>query len=243
MKDNRKVFDNLYEYDFEACVYNLLNNIQCDLSHIDYDNKELRNIQIGQMQKENPVLKHVLSDGMKRLIRLYVKENNLKEENLVWRQKDGFIVDKVLESTDISFKLLFRKNITKLIKSMDNKKLLILYMDNTVAIKGMIHKPLDTSFYKLMFNIDFSNRKKILEGCEYLRKTFLASNNMNWFARESKDGVITIPMKGDTLLKISKSMLSNIDSSDVDKFVIYSNYIYPFVQTLLIQYNERERRY
>lgn len=236
-----KIFENLYEYDFESCFYSMLNNVGYDLSTVEFDDKKIRNIQIGQLQKNNFLLKDFLASSVKRLLNLYIVENQLTDEDIVWKQKDGFIVTKVLNSNNITLPITLKNNISKLIKTMDNNKLLILYTNNVIDIKGLANKPMDISFYNLLLDIDFSNRKKVLEGCEYIRQTFYKSNNIKWFVRESKDGTLTIPMKGDCLLTVNKSALMNIDINDVDKEIIYNNYIYPFFQTLLIGYNQKRR--
>lgn len=239
--ENHFIYSDLYEYDFEACVYNILNNLGYDLSNINFHDKEQRNISIGLLQKDNPRLKYVLAKSMKNLIKLYIKENNISEDSIVWKQKDGFIIDKPLVVNNTTMTISFKNHVSKLIKTIDKTKILILYKDDSIAVKGMIQKPLDISFYKLLFNLDFSHRKKLLEGCEVIKNKFLDGTNIKWYVRLSKDGTYTIPMKGDVLLKINESSLWSVDINDVDKQIIFDNYIYPFFQVFLLTFNERKK--
>lgn len=237
-KDLDPIQENLFEYDFRACSYNILKNIGYDISKINFDDKIQRNIQIGLLQRENPAIKTFINSQMKSLIELYIRENKLNPEEIVWRQKDGFIITRVLEIDNITVELTFRDYVSKLISSMKRDKVLIIYGNNKIDIKGFSNKPIDLSFFDLFLKIDFSNKKKILYGCDYIRELFFKSDNIKWFTRESKEKELTIPLKGDILLNVNKSMLSSIDPNDVDKKVIFEMYIYPFFQTLLICYNQ-----
>lgn len=242
MYKSNYIFENLYEYDFESCFYNILNNIEYDMTDIPFENKTQRNIMIGYHQRNNFLVKQFLSNSIKRLINLYIMNLKILEDDIIWKQKDGFILTKPLEQVNITLSISYKNHISKLIKSMNKQKILILYSDNTFDLKGLSNKPIDLSFYDLLLNIDFSNRKSVLEGCEYIRYKIYTSNNPRWFIRKSKDDILTIPMKGDYLLQINKSSINNIDVNDIDKNIIYNNYIYPFFQTILLEFNERKRK-
>lgn len=236
-KDIFPIQSNLYEYDFMACSYNILKNLGYDVSKIPFENKLQRNISIGWLIKENPNLNTYIKNNTKNLLELYIEENNLKPDEIIWRQKDGFITNRLLENNNITIELTLRNCISHLISSMNRDKVLIIYDDNKIDIKGVRNKPIDLSFFELFLSIDFSNKKKLLERCEIIRQKFLKSENVNWFVREDSEGKLTIPLKGDVLFQVNKSMLKLINTDDIDKNIIYETYVYPFFQTLLICYN------
>lgn len=236
-KESELILSNLYEYDFEACLYNMLNNIGYDLSNISSEDKTSRNILLGKEQNKHPMLKHVFIQDVNNLLQLYLTQNNIAPENVIWTQRDGVITTCPIIENNISMKFKFKNNILHLISTMKRDKILILYSNHTIDIKGVINKPIDLGFYELMLNIDFSNRKKIFEGCESIRQKILNSKNKNWFIKKGNDGKLTIPMKGDTLLTVNPSFINNINIDDIDKQSIYDTYVYPFIQTILICYN------
>lgn len=226
------ILSNLYEYDFSACYYNILKNIGYDISNIEKNDKIKRNIQIGLLQKNNPRLSNELLNKTNNIIDHYLIENNINENEVIWRQKDGIITTKKLNKLNISMELEYRRTIMKLISSMDRNKVLLLYNMNEVDVKGVSNKPLDISFYKLFLNLNFCSKSQLFQGLENIRQNIHKSNNILWFSRESENG-IKIPLK-QGLINISKSALLSIDINDVDKTFLWEYYIWPFAQSLLL---------
>lgn len=238
-KDVEPIQSNLFEYDFRSCAYNVLKNIGYDVSNINESDKKMRNIQIGLLMRENKFLNTFITKQIKNILEFYIEENELEEHEIIWRQKDGLITTRKLEDTNSTIELELRNTVSKLISSLSRDKVLIIYNNNEISIKGIRNKPIDLSFFNLFLNLDFSNKKNILKGCDNIRKQFLSSTNINHFVREDKEGNLNIQMKEGMSIKVNKSMLRNINIKDIDKNVIYENYIYPFFQTLLVCYNER----
>lgn len=238
-KNIEPIQHNLFEYDFRSCFYNILKNIGYNVSSINKNDKTQRNIQIGLLMKSNPTINVMLTKQIKNILELYIKENNLKEEEIIWRQKDGLITKRSLNNTTLTIEFELRNTVSHLISSLNRDKVLIIYNNNEIGIKGIRNKPIDLSFFNLFLNLDFSNKKNILFGCEQIRQKFLESNNINWFVRKDKENNLNIQLKDGFVIKVNKSMLSSINIEDIDKNVIYENYIYPFFQTFLVCYNER----
>lgn len=231
------ILSNLYEYDFSSCYFRLLKNINYDISNINFEDKKIRNIQIGLLQKDNPVLAKFLLEKTKNLIDLYLLENDLIDENVVWRQKDGIIVNKPLKKLNLSLPIDYRNSISKLISTMKRDKLLIIYSNNSVVVKGVRNKPIDLSFYDLFNKINFIDRKEMFISLDILRNKIFNSENVFWFSIE-KDNNIYIPIKKMGTLKLTKSSLLNINPNDIDKNVLWEQYVWPYCQTLMIYYSK-----
>lgn len=226
------ISENLYEYDITACHYNILKSIGYDVSNINYDDKKQRNIQIGLLQRDNPSIAMLLESKANNILDIYLKENNILNTDVLWRQKDGFIIRKPLINTNITIPIDFRGNISKLIYSMNKKKMLILYSDNTYTTKGFSNKPYDTEFYKLFSKLNYSNKKILSSNMEQLRQYIMNSNNINWFVYPIENKLL-VPMK-EGMIKVDRGFINSIDITDIDRKYLWDFFIWPFAQTILV---------
>lgn len=231
----KHILSNLYEYDFSACYYNILKNIGYDLSNINFEDKEQRNIQLGLLQKNNKKLSEFLYSKTKDLIDIYLSENSIEKEDVIWRQKDGIILTKPLSKLNISMKIDYRGYISKLVSNMTRNRILLIYNGKSVTVKGVPNKPIDTSFFDLFLNLDYTNKKHMIDTLEDMRIRVLKSNNIKWFIRENENRFY-IPIKEIGLIEIHKSTFNSIIPDDIDKNFIWTDYIWPFVQTIMIYY-------
>jgi len=228
------IMGNLFFYDFRSCYYNILKNIGWDLSNIEENNKELRNIQLGLLQKDNPKLGRFLNDTASNLVSYYITINNLSEEDIIIIQKDGIITSKKLDKIDVSQPIELRGIISKLILSPDRKKFISIYDSGDIDIKGVSNKTEDTTFYNLFKSLDYSNKKNLIKGIESIRQNILDSKNIYWFIKKTEDDMYMVPIIGEGDLKISKSSLLTIDLNEVDKNIVWESLVWPFCRSILI---------
>lgn len=228
------IIPHLFSYDFRSCSYNILKSIGWDLSGIDYNNKEKRNIQIGLLQRENPFLTRFILNSINNLIDHYMTINNVNSKDIIVRARDGFISKVRLTVIDDTMPIELRNTISKIIISYDRSKYLALHTNGNVEVKGIRNKVLDLSFYKMFRNLNFSTKKGLLIGLERMRQTVLKSTNILWFVREDEPGSYMIPIIGTGLLKLNKSSLHLVDCDEVDKNFVWDEYMWPFARSILI---------
>jgi len=236
--DQPLVLSNVFEYDFSSCFYSILENTGMNMNSIPFDNKLQRNIRIGLLQKNNPRLAVYLNETTKQLIDLYLRENDISEEDIIIRLKDGFVSRKKLKTLNLSMTLGFKGVISKFIYTVDRNAWMHIYPDGNVVVKGISNKPEDSSFYQLFSNLDFGNRKRLISGLDAIRKSIIDSDNILWFGWK-EDDLLIIPIKSLGKVKFRKSIWKTLDSNDIDKNHIWEDYVWPFCRSILIHTEER----
>lgn len=228
------ILSTVYSYDFSACVYNILKSIGWDLSDINFEDKKTRNIQIGLLQKDNPQLSKYLINSIDSLVDSYFSLNSIGALNIIVRARDGFLITKKLENTNHTMPIDFRGTISKLIITPERDKYIAIYPNGKVEVKGISKKVVDCSFYELFRNLNFGTKKGLLLGLENMRKSVLNSDNIMWFSGQGSDEMYHVPIINEGLLRLSRSALSMIDPSEVDKQFLWEEYIWPFARAILI---------
>lgn len=233
MNNNPFILSDLYQYDFSACAYNILKNSGFDVTKICFDNKKLRNIQIGLLQRDNPLLAGFISSNIENLIDFYLKENKVKKEEIILRQKDGLTLTRPITKTDMTMPLDFVGNISKLIFSVDRHKWIIIYTGGEVVPKGFSDLPIDYSFFDMFKNLNYSNCKSLSKGMELIRRSVHTSTNKDWFCIEDDDQFL-VPIKNMGLMKFRKSVVYNLDINDIDKRFVWEDYLWPICRAIIV---------
>ena len=228
------VLSDLYEYDFSACAYRILQSIGWDLSGVPFEDKEKRNIQIGYIQRDNPRVSAYLQLSIQKLVDHYLRENHVVDEELILRQKDGMTVKRRLEKTNTSMPIELRGVISKLIIDVSRKRWLILYMDGRVVAKGVPKKTKNMAFFENFRNLDFSSKKNLISGLELMRQRILSSSEVSWFLQEDEDGSLVVPLKNVGYIRINESAVSSISPKDIERSFLWDEFLWPFVETILV---------
>jgi hypothetical protein len=226
------VLSQCYEYDFTACGYRILKNIGWDLSGIDFENKEKRNIQIGLIQRDNPKIARFIHDSVNSLIDNYLIENNIGEDELILRQFDGVTVTKKFKILNSSLPIKLTSVISKLIISFDRKKW--MKINDKVVVKGLSHTPIDCSFYNLFQNLNFTNKKILVDQLETIRINIYKYPKIEWFVFEDEDDTFSVPIIDEGFLSFRRSSLSILKKSDLDCRYIWSEFVWPFIESIIL---------
>ncbi|MCK5016508.1 MAG: hypothetical protein KAS32_05480 [Candidatus Peribacteraceae bacterium] len=228
------VLSDIFSYDFSKCNYKLLESIGWDLSSIDEQDKLKRNIQIGYLQKSNPMLARFLYDSTTRLIDFYLNLNNISNENIIVRARDGFYSTKKLRVVETTMPIEFKSIISKLIISVNRSRLLEIHVNGNVEIKGVRNKTVDNSYYNLFRNLNFTTKKGLYAGLESIRRSVLSSDNIMWFTRIDDGGAYYIPLIDEGTVKLNRSSLNLIEPTEIDRSFVWEEYIWPFAQSILV---------
>jgi len=238
-KNLHLVLRDIFLYDIKSCHYTILDNLGFDLSHINKDDKKTRNIQIGQMMRENPRLTSLLRNTTESVIDDYILKNNIHEDEIVIRQYDGMILTRKIEFTNIKHIPFDLRNVFQIfITSIDHKKYIGLDNNNEIIIKGIPfrYKAIDDLYTKICKIAMLGNKSSIFRNLQKLKDDFLNSKDPNIFGIPTKSGKSNVFLKGYGEMEISESTLKIMDTDDIDKNRYFQFYIQPFTKSIVFEY-------
>jgi len=239
MKINSEKFflTDIYSYDISACHFNILKSLGYDLSNIDKNDKTKRNIQIGKLMGQNKVISNILKETTNNIISEYIKRNELKDNNIILRQYDGFLSNKLLKNRDLYLPLELRNIFTKMIISVDKTKFIALTNKNELIIKGIadLYKKLNEIYRKLL-EINYVSKIEIFKGIENIKEYIYQSDDIELFCIPYDDLHYRLFFYEYGEIKINKNSINLIDSNDIQKSKYLEIYLYDFVKGLVMDF-------
>ncbi len=228
----------VYDYDIPSCHYQILKLNGIDVSDIPEDDKKTRNIKIGIMMKNNPKITKLLRSTTTKLIDGYIKDNEIKSEDILLRQYDGLLLRKpivFLSSQEIS--LTLKNYYSKFLISISRNSF-IADNGSEIIIKGV------PNLYPQMYNeiskiikINFSNKNSIASSLKRIKK-YLFTNDIEVFLipiSETKYKIFLKKMGGfeisDGAIKLGMIEIENID---IDLY--FELYILPFFKSIVMHF-------
>jgi len=234
---NCKLFmRDLYLYDISACHYTIMENLGFDLSKIDKQNKEKRNIQIGLLMKDNPKLTSILRTTTNSLIDEYLVRNEISEDDLIIRQYDGIITKKALKESNQFIPLELRSIYQVMIISF-NRNMYIANDGTSVVIKGVPHRyeSID-NIYKEIVSINYLNKESIFRSLQNIKNKILSSDDASLYCIPTSEDKYAVFFKQYGQLEVSKSMARVMDTEDIDKKYYFKYYIEPFTKSITVEF-------
>lgn len=226
------ILKNLYFYDIVGAYPNILLKQNYDFGDIDLDNKEQRSIYIGKQQINNKNLSSYLIESTNSLVDFYLAMNNIKDEEIIVTQRDGFILSKQLTNNDEFIEMTLRENIDFIIISIDRKKYMTV-SDEKVTVKGIAnrYKAID-NIYDKFANLDFYNKNILFNQLNSIKNSFMNSEDIDLFLipKDNKFGVCTY--KGNFL--ISDKRYVNIN--EINKKEYFNSFFSPFLKSIFLTY-------
>lgn len=224
---------NVYSYDISSCHYVILKNLGYDISSIDKDIKEKRNIQIGKMMKENSRITEVLRETTNNLISEYFIRNDIKDDDIVIRLYDGFISTKKLRETSKYIQLELRCIYQHFLASIDRLKYIGLDMDGNVTIKGIPNRYEEMDkIYSEIIKINFNNKTTIFKTLQEIKDRILYSDEVQLYCIPISEKYYTIFFKKLGQIPISNTAIKMIDTADIDKEKYFDIYVKQFTQSI-----------
>jgi hypothetical protein len=234
--ETRLFLRDAYLYDIEACHYNLLKQFGYDVTNIPYDNKETRNIIIGNMMRDDSGLSKKLRDTTNSIIDFYIEKNGIKD--ILLRQYDGIITQSRL-SDEVSglLPLHVRKHFEVFIISINKDSYIARASTGKITVKGVPYLNDRISlFYRDLCNLNYLAESAIFNGLQKIKDRFLASTDTKMFSVQHKESRYSIFIKSFGEIEVSEQALSIMDSNDIDKERYFTFYLTPFTKSIVLEF-------
>ena len=234
--ETRLFLRDAYLYDIEACHYNLLKHFGYNTINIPYDNKELRNITIGKMMRDDSELSKKLRETTNSIIDFYIEKNGIKD--IILRQYDGIITQSRL-SDEVSglLPLHVRKHFEIFIISINKDSYIARASTGKITIKGVPYLNDRISlFYRDLCNLNYLEETAIFNGLQKIKNRFLESTDTKMFSVQQKEGRYSIFIKSFGEIEVSEQALAIMDSNDIDKERYFTFYMTPFTKSIVLEF-------
>lgn len=226
----------VYYYDIEACHYQIIKKYGLDISQLDKNNKQQRNITIGKMMKNNPRLTSELRKITTSIISEYLSRNKIREDEVITRQYDGFITTKKLYKTDLD-PIPIKESVFDLMLIGSTRDRYIAKNSNETVLKGIPnrYKEMD-KFLSSILDINFLSKISIFKSLEKLKEEI--SNSSRWklyfIDHGERNGSVMFNRYGE--LEISKSIAKLMELNDVNKLWYFNHYLKPFTEAIVMEF-------
>lgn len=238
-KSNKLLYRNCYLYDIKSCNVEILKRFGYKFI---YDqlikmNKDERNINIGHLAKYFPAMIRNIDYNIHTIIKYFIKENNLKESDIIFIQKDGLLLNKYVKNNNKKLSILpeLRSVFSYVVFSEDKRSYLGKdELNHVIITKGVKNKSIgfDKFLTDHLYNVDLEDFSKIND----VMNLFFKSKDKNLFAIQNKDDYnkYDIIMK-EYIYSISKNIfdISEIDFDDINMDFYFENYIINFIKSIL----------
>lgn len=233
-KTCKLILNNIYLYDIISCHYRILEKNGFDLSGIDKENKEQRNIKIGLMMRDNQEITNLLRNTTKEIVDRFIQINNIKEEQIILRQYDGLLLTKLCKNILSDISPEFRKDFDKFIISITRNQYIALFESSKIEVKGVSHKyPYIESLYKKLLMSNFLSKDCTFQTMQDIKKEILTNENPSDFCIniDSEKYIMFIKKYGQ--IEITENMAEIMDPTDIDREKYFTIYMIPFFKSIV----------
>ena len=222
----------LYSYDIVSAYPSILSNQHYDFKGIDLDNKTERNIFIGKQQIGNENLSSFLSESVESLVKFYLLENNISDDEVITTQKDGFILKRMLENNDEFIEMKYREFIDFLIITPDRKKFLYC-SDGKITVKGIPHYyEAFSRIYQMFSNLNFYDKSILFGQMENIKNAILQSLDKKLFMIPRDELSFAISTyKGNIEVKD----VDFISINQIDKNSYFTHFVKDFLNSIYLE--------
>jgi len=222
----------LCSYDVVSAYPSILGKQFYDFDGIDLDNKTERNIFIGKQQIGNEALSNFLITSVDNLVKFYLTDNDVPEEDVIVTQRDGFIIKKLLKNDDQFIDMKLREYIDFLVLSVDRKKFLYC-SDGKVTVKGVPYYYEELNkIYQMFANLNFYNKSVLFEQLQMIKNSVLECTDKKLFSIPRGEGKFIIStFTGD--MEISDPEF--VPLASIDKMKYYKHFIKDFSNSIYLE--------
>jgi hypothetical protein len=204
-----------------------------DFQNIDLTNKEERNIFIGKEQRNNKYLSSFLNQSISSLVDYYLTINKIDSDDIIFRQKDGFILRKPLVISDQFIEMKLRSFISLMFVSLDRTRMLYFDDFGDLVVKGVkyYYKKLD-DIYNMMYNLNFYNLKILFQQLAYIKNKVLTCDDISFYGIDIGDGKYVFLTKTGTL---TVRDFDFVDMKSIDRLKYFNVYFKPFIDSVFLE--------
>lgn len=231
------ILQNVYSYDISACHYNILKKYGFDLSGINREDKTQRNIQIGYMMRDNPRMTTLLRETTESLIQEYLDKNEIRDEELVIRQYDGFLVTRPLHTTKIGgMPLDLRNQFLVFVSSIKRTSYIAIDKDMQVKIKGVPYRyeRMD-EMYRKICKAAISGKETVFKNLQRIKDEIMTSKDPFLYGIPVGERKFNVFLKFYGEIEISEQVLKIMDLSDIDRSEYFKFYLDPFTKSIVYE--------
>lgn len=235
-KSCRLILRDVYLYDISSCHYRILETTGFDVSQIDKDDKLKRNTQIGLIMRKNPRIGTLLRKITISTISEYLTRNSVKENELILRAYDGFIVTRRLEIISNHLPIELRHSYERLIFSSDRQRYLARDISG-VSIKGIPHRyeAMDEILRKLI-RLNFLDKPRLFKGLQKLKDSVIYGEDPALYCIPVDNKKYNIFFNAYGQTEISESLIKILDADEIDRVIYYNFYVRPFAESIVLEY-------
>ena len=234
------VYHNCFLYDIRQCSFRIIRNLGYTELYdqlIKIEDKQERVKQLGIELSKNKKLLSLVNDITISIIRRFIIENDIKDDEILLIQKDGILCTKYIDIniTENEIYPELRHVFEYVIFSADKKQMLFKEdITQKIITKGITHKSigLDSFLTEQLYNTNLTNFKQF----NNLIYNFFMSNKLELFLIEKNKDTYFMFLK-DGILELQKDIIESvdIDIEDIDKHYYFTLYLENLLRGILIQ--------
>lgn len=204
-----------------------------DFKGISLSNKTQRNLFIGKEQIGNPQLSSFLNESVKSLTDYYLRINEIKDDQIIFRQKDGFILSTRLARNSDYIEMKYRGMIDLMIVDINRSAMIYLDDMGDISVKGVRHyyKALN-KIYKKLLMLDLYDKRTVFQQLENLKNKVLKPADLSLYGVQ-KDDWYTFMLKGERAMRVKD--FSYINPKDIDTRKYFNFYFKIFFDSIYIE--------
>ena len=227
------VLFNIFIYDFKSAYSTILKKIDWDFGSVDLNNKLQRNIYLGKLQKENNKIFTYLYTTTCSLIKFFLLENNIQEDEIIVNQLDGVILKRKINNKKLDIELSLRFIDDIFIITPDRKKYISI-SENNLMVKGIsnYYNNLDL-YYKKFLKFNYCNKDILSNNLQNFKNSFLNEVDKELFLIKINDKNIIQTVDNEQII------INNIDYFNinlVNKIKYFNHYYKEFIDSIFLMY-------
>ena len=228
------ILRDLYYYDIVSAFPTIMKNQNYDFGNVDLNNKEERNIFIGKEQIKNKNLGIFLNESVKDLTDFYLQYNEIDDEDVIFRQKDGFIITKMLAKNDMFIEMKLRHMLSLLFIDIHRQSMIYFDENDNIEVKGVRHfyDKLKDIFIKFK-DFDFYNKRTLSLQMQDIKNNVVNSKDKLLFGIDDDDVRYTFILKNGKQIKTYDPDF--VELSEIDTYKYFNYYFKPFLDSIFIE--------